>query len=144
MFSKACEYGIKAVIFIATESIGNKRVKINDIAENTGSPEYFTAKILSELTKKDIVSSIKGPYGGFSISISKMKEIKISDIVSAIDGDSVYKGCALGLSECNEEKPCPMHYKFAKVRNNLKEMLETTSVFELATQYITGEAILMR
>lgn len=143
MFSKACEYGIKAVIYIANRSMEGERVKIGDIAEHTGSPVAFTSKILSALTKHNIVQSVKGPYGGFSMSESRMKDVRISQIVAAIDGDSIYKGCALGFKECNSDQPCPLHDRFLKVRNDLKTMLETTSVHELATQLQTGKTTLM-
>lgn len=144
MFSKSCTHGIKAILYIATQSMEGNRVKIGDVAENTGSPVAFTAKILGALAKHNIVTSVKGPYGGFEIDINRIKEIKISEIVFAIDGDSVYNGCALGLDECNALEPCPMHDKFVLVRNELKKMLKTTTVFELATQLKSGKSILLR
>lgn len=144
MFSKSCTHGIKAILYIAMQSMEGNRVKIGDVAENTGSPEAFTAKILGALAKHNIVTSVKGPYGGFEIDINRIKEIKISEIVFAIDGDSVYNGCALGLDECNALEPCPMHDKFVHVRNELKKMLKTTTVFELATQLKSGKSILLR
>lgn len=143
MFSKACEYGIKAMIYIADQSLEGNRVKIGDIAQHTNSPEAFTSKILSALTKHDIVNSVKGPYGGFSIDEHKMKNIKVSKIVAAIDGDSIYKGCALGLKECNNNKPCPLHDRFLKVRNDLKKVLESTTVHELAIQLKQGNTTLI-
>ncbi|MBW7844299.1 MAG: Rrf2 family transcriptional regulator [Bacteroidia bacterium] len=144
MFSKACEYAIKATIYVASKSLENVRVKIGDIADNSGSPGAFTAKILGALTKHEIVNSIKGPYGGFEISVDKMKKTKISEIVYAIDGDTIYNGCALGLNKCNAADPCPMHDKFVTIRNELKQMLETTTVFELAHQLKSGKSTLIR
>ncbi|MBS1642638.1 MAG: Rrf2 family transcriptional regulator [Bacteroidetes bacterium] len=144
MFSKTCEYAIKAVLYIATQSLNNTRVKIGDVAENTGSPEAFTAKILSTLTKHNMLHSLKGPYGGFEIEEKKMKQIKISEIVYAIDGDAIYNGCGLGLDKCNALKPCPIHDKFVKIRSELKKMLETTTIHELATKIKTGKSILIR
>ncbi|MBS1491363.1 MAG: Rrf2 family transcriptional regulator [Bacteroidetes bacterium] len=144
MFSKACEYGIKAIAYIATQSLEGNRVKIGDVADNSGSPEAFTAKILGTLTKFNIVNSTKGPYGGFEIDVSRMKKIKVSEIVHALDGDSVYTGCALGLSECNASKPCPMHENFVSVRREMKKMLETTTVYELASKLKSGKTILVR
>lgn len=144
MFSKACEYGIKAIIYIATQSLSNTRVKLGDVAKNSGSPEAFTAKILGLLTKHNIVNSLKGPYGGFEIDLLRMKQIKISEIVFAIDGDSIYNGCALGLNECNNDKPCPMHDRFLKVRTELKKMLETTTIYELATELKSGNSVLVK
>jgi len=144
MFSKACEYGIKAMIYIATQSLDGRRVKIGDVAENSGSPEAFTAKVLGLLTKHNIVISQKGPNGGFEIEKSRMKEIKLSRIVFAIDGDSIYNGCGLGLEECDANHPCPLHEKFYQIRFELKKMLETTSIFDLATKHKNGEIVLMR
>lgn len=144
MFSKACQHGIKAVIYIATQSLEGNRVKIGDVSENTGTPEAFTAKILGTLNKHDIVRSVKGPYGGFEIDVNRMKQLNVSDIVYAIDGDSIYNGCALGLSECNPLEPCLMHENFVKVRNNLKTMLHTTTIYDLATKLKSGISILIR
>lgn len=144
MFSKACEYGIKAIIYIATQSMQDARIKIGDISDSIGSPEAFTAKILGALVKKNIVRSQTGPSGGFYIEKPLMKDITVSEIVSAIDGDSIYNGCALGLSECSHTQPCPMHHKFVKIRAQLKIMLETTTIHDLATGLRSGKTILMR
>ncbi len=144
MFSKACEYGIKAIIYIATQSLKDERVKIGDIAKNTDSPEAFTAKVLGSLVKRNIVQSQTGPNGGFYIDKEQMKHIPISDIVIAIDGDNLFKGCALGLRACNEEKPCPLHHKFLEIRTNLQNAMETTSVYELTIGVQKGETVLIK
>lgn len=144
MFSKACEYGIKAIIYIATQSLKDERVKIGDIAKNTNSPEAFTAKVLGSLVKRNIVQSQTGPNGGFYIEKSRMDHIPISEIVVAIDGESLFSGCALGLHECDETHPCPLHHKFVQIRSSLKDVLEKTSVYELTIGVQNGETILAR
>jgi Rrf2 family protein len=143
MFSKACEYGIKAIVYIATQSLDGHRSKIGDIINHVGSPEAFTAKILGALTKHDIVRSQTGPYGGFEIELSRMKAIRLSEIVFALDGEALYSGCGLGLSKCSDRHPCPIHHKFIKVRSQLKEMLETTTIYDLAIGLKTGKSILI-
>ncbi|MBA2613198.1 MAG: Rrf2 family transcriptional regulator [Bacteroidetes bacterium] len=142
MFSKACEYGIRAVIHIAVRSNNNIRTSLKDISKEIHSPEAFTAKILQQLAKSDIIDSIKGPNGGFEIEKKKMAKIKLSHIVLAIDGDSIFKGCGLGLKDCSEVQPCPVHYKFKKIRNELKQMLENTSVYELSLGLKDGSTFL--
>lgn len=138
MFSKTCEYAIRAVIFIASESYKDKRVGLKDIAVKIDSPEAFTAKILQILVKNDIINSSKGPTGGFDIPKSAMTTIYLSQIVSAIDGDSVFNGCALGLKECSEIQPCPVHNSFKSIREDLKLMLCSTSLAELASGIKSG------
>jgi len=144
MFSKACEYGIRATVFIAKQSQESKRSNLKNIAKGINSPEPFTAKILQQLTRNKIISSVTGPNGGFDIDVLKMPKIKLSQIVFAIDGDSVYRSCGLGLSECSEKEPCPVHDKFKVIRNELRVMLETTSVNELALGLKKGLTFLKR
>ncbi len=130
MFSKACEYGIRACIYIAGEK---ERVSLKAIAEAIDSPEAFTAKILQQLGKKGILQSLKGPTGGFSLAMSADK-IPLAGIVAAIDGDDIYRGCGLGLSECSETNPCPLHWKFKAIREDLRIMLENTTLMEMSDQ----------
>lgn len=144
MFSKACEYGIKATLFIARESQMGTRVSLKDISKAIDSPEAFTAKVLQNLARRGIIDSVRGPMGGFEIEVNRMVEIKLSEIVSAIDGDQIYKDCGLGLNQCNASKPCPVHDKFVTIRNELRSMLETTSVLELTEGLETGLTFLKR
>lgn len=46
MFSKTCEYGIRATIHIASKSLLGERVSLRDVTEAINSPVAFTAKIL--------------------------------------------------------------------------------------------------
>ncbi|HKO78617.1 MAG TPA: Rrf2 family transcriptional regulator [Flavobacterium sp.] len=142
MFSKTCEYGIRATIFIASESYQNKRVGLKDIAKKIDSPEAFTAKILQILSKDNIINSIKGVGGGFEIPRETMREIKLAQIVNALEGDRVFTGCGLGLTHCSEDHPCPMHEKFKSIRNELAFMLENTNLEELALGIKTGDTFL--
>lgn len=142
MFSRACEYGIRASIFIASKSLNSERVRLRDVASEIETPEAFTAKIMQDLARCGIVKSIKGPKGGFEIEVEKLHDIKLKDIVVAIDGDQIFTGCGLGLKACNHEKPCPIHNDFASIRNALDSMLEETMLLELATQVHQGDVYL--
>lgn len=144
MFSKACEYGIRAATYIASQSIEGRRVSLKEIAEEIDSPVAFTAKILQQLSKNQIVDSSKGAAGGFEIQRNNIDYIKLSQIVYAIDGDNVYVGCGLGLKKCNAHKPCPVHDKFVQIRNNLRDMLENTSLYEMTAGLEVGLTFLKR
>lgn len=142
MFSKACEYGIKASIYIALNSYESKRVSLKAIAKEINSPVAFTAKILQDLVRHGIINSVKGAYGGFEIDKHAIASVKLSQIVIAIDGDNIYKSCGLGLNSCDENHPCPVHDKFKSVRDELRHMLEHTNLEELALDIKSGVAFL--
>jgi Rrf2 family protein len=134
MFSKACEYGIRAMLHIAHKSQAKERVGVKDIAKAINSPEAFTGKIMQQLSKSGLVQSIKGPHGGFWINDEDRVKINLRQIVEVIDGDQIYVGCGLGLSQCNDKEPCPMHNQYQPVREALIKIHTDTSLDELATK----------
>lgn len=130
MFSKACEYGIRALTVIAEAGKDNKKIGIKDICTLANTPESFTAKILQNLVKRSIISSQKGPSGGFYLS-KELEAITLYDIVEAIDGVGVFNKCGLGLTECNAKKPCPLHTQFEPVRSELNSMCRNNTLQDL-------------
>lgn len=124
MFSKTCEYAIRAMIFIAKKSDSESKVGVKEIARAISSPEHFIAKILQQLTARGLVESVKGPHGGFYIN-RKGKMVTLADVVRAIDGDTIFKGCALGLKICSDRKPCPVHNEYKSIRTQLCTMMST-------------------
>lgn len=143
MFSKACTYSIRAMIFIVTRTADGSRVGIKDIARQTDSPEPFVAKVLQTLSKRGIVSSAKGPNGGFYVS-PDAKRIPLIDIVQAVDGDALFLSCGLGIKNCSESKPCPIHYEYKAIRDEIRNMLATNTVQDLASGLISGETFLVK
>ena len=142
MFSKACEYGIKASVYIIDSSLKNQKVSMKDVAKAIDSPEAYTSKILQQLSRNNIIQSEKGPTGGFSIDKDKIEQINLSEIVSAIDGDSIYEGCGLGFHQCNERKPCVIHHQYKSIRDDLKTMLENTLIVDLSEDIEKGLSFL--
>lgn len=144
MFSKTCEYGIKAVLYIASQSLENKRVKIGDIVQNIDSPEAFTGKILGVLSRNEIINSRTGPNGGYEINQKNIHLITVADIIKAIEGNDFFEGCVLGLSHCNPNEPCPMHNTIDPIRNKTKIDLQATTIHDLTIGLEKKESTLIR
>jgi len=144
MFSKACEYAIRATIYIVQQSQQNRKVSLKDVAKAIESPEAYTSKILQQLCQQNVIKSDKGPTGGFSMDSHQQECVKLSTVVSSIDGDSIYSGCGLGLKNCNERRPCPLHNQFKSIRNGLRDMLESTTVKSLSSDLESGLTFLRR
>ncbi|MFC3880551.1 RrF2 family transcriptional regulator [Algoriphagus namhaensis] len=142
MFSKACEYAIRSLIYVTEKSKNGERVSVTDISTAVESPFAFTGKTLQKLVKQDIISSAKGPNGGFYITEEQAKANRLADVVSLIDGNAVFQGCGLGLKICKENQPCPLHQNFKEIRKQLKKMLQSTTVAELAESQATQKTFL--
>jgi Rrf2 family protein len=129
MFSKTCEYAIRAMLFIAQKSRNGNKIGIKEIAKGIDSPEHFIAKILQDLSRKGLVQSLKGPTGGFYFEKPSLN-CTLADIVRTVDGDKIFSECGLGLIQCSETKPCPLHQEFKKIRNDIFDLLQRTKLGE--------------
>lgn len=128
MFSRACEYGIQATLYIATKP--ERRVGIKEIAAELNIPVHFLAKILQALSEKGVLASFKGVHGGFTLQ-SPPNEIRLIDVVAAIDGLDFFENCVLGFPGCGTGKPCPVHARWGRVRDEIHEMLSEDSLADL-------------
>ncbi|WP_027377715.1 RrF2 family transcriptional regulator [Kaistella palustris] len=144
MFSKSCEYAIRASIYVAKQSLKGRKVSQKEIAKCIDSPEAFTAKILQKLTKTNVLRSAKGPNGGFFLNIPELDSIKLWHIIIAVDGNSLLEDCSLGLQKCNALKPCALHFSFVNIRKDIRKTLEGTSLRFLADGAAGTTAILKR
>jgi Rrf2 family iron-sulfur cluster assembly transcriptional regulator len=109
IFSRRCEYGLQAVLYMALKEDGEK-TSIKELTKHIKIPSPFLAKILQDLARKGLLLSFKGPRGGFSLR-KPAKEVTLFDIVEAIDGTSFTNGCVLGFMECSTTTPCSLHNK---------------------------------
>lgn len=144
MFSKTCKYGLRAIIYIAQQSLANKKIGLKTIAKEIDSPEAFTAKILQKLSQKKIIKSTKGPYGGFYIENKDLNNIKLKTIVNIFDGDEVFCGCGLGLSKCDDSKPCPIHNNYTRIKKEMLVLLNYYNLKEIINNNYTHKLILKR
>ncbi len=137
LLSKACVYGIRASLYMASSDNTNY-MPIKQISENLDISYHFLTKILQELTKAGLVESLKGPNGGVRLK-KPGDEVDLIEVVVAIDGMELLTECALGLPGCGVEKPCPLHDQWAETRDEIRKMLDSTSLAELAKKGKQGD-----
>jgi Rrf2 family protein len=133
ILSKSCEYAVRAAIYIALKTQQGEKTGIIAISKAIGSPTHFTGKILQALARKKVISSIKGPHGGFFIE--NPKDIYLVDIIKAIDGSGLFSSCVMGLKTCSDTKPCPMHEQIKPIRTQLLTEFSKKSVDELVKDF---------
>ncbi len=142
MFSKATEYALRAVIYIAQRSTEKNKPGLAEIAKAIDSPQSFTAKILQLLTKDNkIVSSVRGPNGGFFLT-EKAKKLPVRAIPEVMGEGQVLEKCVLGLNKCSETQPCPMHREYKLIKRELIRLFETKSIWQLAEEMKNGEVFI--
>jgi len=129
IYSNACEYGIRAMVHLV--GAGDKRMLAREISEREGIPGPFLGKVFQTLVKAGLLNSSKGPGGGFTLARDPAK-ITIYDIRQAVDGIDDLEGCAVGLAQCSDDTPCPLHDSWKPVRAQIKAYLTKTTLTDMA------------
>jgi Rrf2 family protein len=124
IYSRSAEYAIRAFVHLAQVPEG-KYAMVKNI------PAHFLAKILQQLARKGLLRSSKGPTGGFALKV-EASEIRLLDIVEALDGLAPYQQCASGLSECSDDMPCSMHDSWISLRSRIMDYLGRNTIADLA------------
>lgn len=126
LLSRSCEYGLRASLYLS--SLGEDGfVPIRTISEELDIEFHFLTKIFRQLTEAGFMHSQRGPKGGIALAQSP-ERITLLQIVLAIDGDDLFEECVLGLPGCGEQKPCPMHARWAVERERVKKMFGNTTL----------------
>jgi len=137
ILSNTCKYGIRAVIYLALNNGENKKIGIKEISGNLNIPSPFLGKIMQLLAKHKILTSTKGPHGGFGLGL-KTEQISLYDIVKVIDGDDVFTTCLIGMNSCdvaeNEHQHCPVHKDFGPIRDQIISFFKEKNIMGLADE----------
>ncbi|MFT6795910.1 MAG: Rrf2 family iron-sulfur cluster assembly transcriptional regulator [Maribacter sp.] len=141
MLSNASKYAINAVLFLALDDYNDRKMGVKEIAASINVPVAFLAKLLQGLARKGVISSSKGPNGGFYLT-DENKSQKLIVVVDQIDGLSKLKECVLGLTNCDSDKPCPMHSMLQPLRKNFLHELSSNSIATFAKKVQEGKTFL--
>ena len=124
------EYAVRGVIYLSQQALG-KISLISEIAEATGAPQTFLAKIFQNFAKIGIVNSFRGTGGGFTLGRSPAK-ITLREVVEAVEGPISPNRCLVGSGSCERETQCNVHPVWRKVQRQVVEILDSVTFDELA------------
>jgi len=141
MLSNSSKYAIKAVLYLALNSSEEHRVMVKDISIPINVPQAYLAKLLQELSREGIISSVKGPKGGFYLSDIDLRN-SLMDVINVIDGKKRLNSCALSLEKCDLEKPCPLHNLISPVKQKFINNLQNKTIKDFSQEIKAGISFL--
>lgn len=133
MLSNACKYAIRALLYLAIHSDQKTKIGAKKIAEELEVPQPFLAKLLRQLTANKLVSSTKGPTGGFFMDLEN-KEMSVWHVIRCIDGTYRFDECFLGLSKCDDNNPCPVHFIVSPFKKQILREFQGKTITKLVEE----------
>jgi Rrf2 family iron-sulfur cluster assembly transcriptional regulator len=132
--TKSEEYGLRGLIFLAQQP-PEKVTLVSEVSKDQNIPESFLAKIFQRLSKAGLLRSVRGPNGGFTLK-KPAHEITMREIIEALEGPIALSRCLLKKGECEEERVCPLHPVWEEVQQRFVEILDNTTMEDLANRMI--------
>jgi Rrf2 family protein len=138
MFNKETEYALRGLVYIKLQNLKDRRPGTTEVAKEIEAPPFYTAKILQRLVRAGFLRSMKGKGGGFYFDPDK-SDLPLVSLISAIEGDKSFSGCGFGLKNCDSENPCPLHDRYASIRESINKLISEESVQSLADKVYKKE-----
>ena len=130
----ASRYAIRAITHLACRADNETPVSAAEVGAAEGIPPYYLAKVLQSLAHAGFVESSRGREGGFRLKRSP-GEIHVLEIIDAMEEKShLTQECVLGLGECDDEDPCPLHGYWQRCRESLEFHLGDVTVADLVVE----------
>jgi Rrf2 family protein len=127
-FNKTTEYAFRILSFMAEDE--SRIYSVDEIFKNLKIPYRYLRKLMTNLSKSELILSVQGKSGGFRIS-KKIEDVKLLEIVTAIDPDYLSGHCFFGFDNCALQSVCAMHDQWMAVRTNITTILSNTSLADI-------------
>jgi Rrf2 family iron-sulfur cluster assembly transcriptional regulator len=129
MLSSTSDYALRAILVLA-RATDERPLRADEIARATGSPANYLAKTLNALAKAGLVTSTRGPFGGFVLAVPS-GELTLARIIDCFDEPRPQTRCLLGNAPCDPRHPCTAHQRWTAVNNTRRAALADTTVADL-------------
>lgn len=132
-------YAIYAMADLAEQS-GNGPQSVKQIAGRQAIPEQYLEQLIGSLRKASLVVSLRGANGGYELA-RDAADIKVSEILSAIEGAVRVTDCALSKDACERGETCAPRLLWERLNRAIEKVLDETLLSELLTTGATAEGI---
>ena len=132
MLTTTSKYGLRVLVALAGTE-GAAFVPGKSLAERTGVPRDYLAKILLALGNAGLVEAVRGRGGGYRLGRAA-DGIRLIDAVEVFEGVRTHPSCLLGIhDDCSDDHPCSAHEAFKDIRARYIAFLEETSIAHAAS-----------
>lgn len=135
MLAQKTRYALRALLHLAEAEVG-RSVQVAEIAATQQVPRKYLELILLDLKRAGMVTSRRGPGGGYVLA-RKPDEISFAEVIRLMDGPLALVPCAslnfyARCGDCHDEATCAIRKVMAQVRVEADRILTGTTLADAA------------
>ena len=130
ILSQTAVYALRAVLHLA-EVEGEEPVRVDDIAEALDVPRNYLSKILHVLAREGVLTSTRGPHGGFRLG-RPPSQLRLATVIGPFDEITTASDCLLGRERCSDANPCAAHSRWKSASRQVRTFLDGTTIEDLS------------
>ena len=131
--SKTAEYALRILSFMINSDM--QVFSARYLAGELNIPDKYLRRLMTDMAKKGFIKSIQGREGGYVFG-KNANNIHLAEIIDAVEGMEKYTGCFLGFDDCSDKNPCSLHEAYAPIREQMLNLLNTTTVSDFKNKKI--------
>jgi len=124
-------YAVTAMLDLALHK-SQGPISLSDISSRQAISLSYLEQLFSKLRKSELVSSVRGPGGGYELKRGS-DEIYIAQIIDAVD-ESVDTTKCQGAGDCQGGETCLTHYLWEDLSEQIHAFLESISLADLVAK----------
>jgi Rrf2 family iron-sulfur cluster assembly transcriptional regulator len=126
LLPQTAEYALRAVLHIAAH---DRPVRVAEIAADLDVPQNYLSKTLHQLARSGVLTSTRGPAGGFELAVAPDR-LTLQRVISKF-ATAGGRRCLLGHGLCGQIPACAVHDRWAPVAARMRDFYEATTVADL-------------
>jgi Rrf2 family protein len=126
--TRKVEYALIAVRHLKENS--ENLITANEISSSYGIPKEILAKTMQKLAKKNIIKSVKGPYGGYK-AMDKSSSTTLNDFFEILEGPTAIMDCYFD-SGCDHLTSCNIRTPINKINDSIRNLFEKLTLADIA------------
>ena len=124
-------YAVTAMLDLTLHQ-GKGAIALADVAERQGISLSYLEQLFSRLRRRNLVSSIRGPGGGYHLARGA-SDISVAEVIAAVDENVDTTRCG-GAHNCHDNGPCLTHNLWQDLSDRIYHYLDGISLQDLAAQ----------
>lgn len=122
-------YAVRSIINLSRSANGHKSVR--EVAEEEDISSLFLEKIFSNLKKAELISSVRGAHGGFTLN-RDIRNITVMDILTATSEEMNPTPCA--SDKCGKE--CDISYFWTMTKHHMIDYFSSITIHDIINRKI--------